>query len=56
MFCAGKRTSDLRLKINQEIDFSIDDAIVQHFSILTSFHSQTLYRNSSIKRITLKSN
>ncbi|CAF1229958.1 unnamed protein product [Rotaria sordida] len=42
--------------VNQEIDFSIDDAIVQHFSILTSFHSQTLYRNSSIKRITLKSN
>ncbi|CAF1444597.1 unnamed protein product [Rotaria sp. Silwood1] len=43
-------------EVNQEVNFSIDDAIVQHFSILTSFYSQTLYRNSSIKRITLKSN
>ncbi|CAF4359302.1 unnamed protein product [Rotaria sp. Silwood2] len=51
-----KENSTENQEVNEEINFSIDDAIMQHFSILTSFHSQTLYRKSSIRRITLKSN
>ncbi|CAF4083874.1 unnamed protein product, partial [Rotaria magnacalcarata] len=39
-----------KVEINQDIEFSIDDAIVQHFSMLTSFHSQTAHRNNAIRR------
>ncbi|CAF3401827.1 unnamed protein product [Rotaria socialis] len=45
-----------KVEINQDIEFSIDDAIVQHFSMLTTFHSQTAYRNNAVRRITLSSN
>ncbi|UJR22294.1 hypothetical protein I4U23_025352 [Adineta vaga] len=38
-----------------EINFSIDDVFVQHFSTLLTFYEQTLYRKSPIRQITLQS-
>ncbi|CAF1362774.1 unnamed protein product [Adineta steineri] len=41
---------------NSDINFSIDDAIVQHFSTLVTLHGQTLYKKSPIRQVTLESN
>jgi len=46
----------IKLKENEEVAFSIDDTIVQHFSTLLHFYTQTCSRNTPIKRITLESN
>lgn len=46
----------VRLKVNQDPCFSVDDAIIQHFAVLTSVHTQTKYRNNPVRRVTLNSN
>ena len=40
---------------NGELSLSIDDAIVQHFSILINLYAQTSERHSAIRRISLES-
>jgi hypothetical protein len=43
------------LNENTETALSVDDAISQHLAILINFYANTLYRKSSIKRISLES-
>jgi hypothetical protein len=56
IFCNMNLFIEIKLKENRDVNFSIDDVFAQHFSTLINFYTQTAFRKSPIRQITLESN